>query len=173
MICATCGNDFKTQVKIDGVYRNLCNRRRCLICSPFGDHNTKPVESESNFKCKCGETTPEQFYGHRKSICKACHTLATTRRGQKKRELIRRELGGVCSRCTFDSLTCCYDVHHLDPTKKDPQFKGIRSWSTERILREIRGCTLLCKNCHAIVHAKLRGEVLPEIIDPRVFSSAK
>ena len=150
---------------IDGKKRNLSNRQRCLACSPFGIHNTAPVKVGPAFKCKCGEISPNEFYSHRPRICKKCHTEATTKRGQEKREFIRSELGKICSRCDFDGLTCCYDAHHLDASKKDPQFKGIRSWSLARIKKEIANCVLLCKNCHAIVHSELRNSVCGSMAD--------
>lgn len=50
---------------------------------------------------------------------------------------------------------CCLDFHHLDPAKKDFQMShpSVRSWET--ILAEINKCAVLCKNCHAKVHASI------------------
>lgn len=51
---------------------------------------------------------------------------------------------------------CALDFHHIDMTKKDPHFCNCRGWSKERLLTELLGCVLLCKNCHAAVH---KGEI--------------
>lgn len=39
-ICEFCGKEFKILVTIDGKQRNLGSRKRCLDCSPFGEHRT-------------------------------------------------------------------------------------------------------------------------------------
>jgi hypothetical protein len=47
------------------------------------------------------------------------------------------------------------DIHHVDPKKKDPDFKRMRGWAWDRIKNELDKCMLLCKNCHAAHHAGL------------------
>lgn len=42
--CKKCNNLFKTSVKIDNKFRNLKARKYCLECSPFGEHNTRPIK---------------------------------------------------------------------------------------------------------------------------------
>ena len=44
-----------------------------------------------------------------------------------------------------------------DPDKKSPTFKSLRGWGTERTLKEIENCELLCQNCHAIEHSNANG----------------
>lgn len=39
-LCEGCGGPFPRRAAIDGTIRNLNNRRFCLRCSPFGQHNT-------------------------------------------------------------------------------------------------------------------------------------
>lgn len=151
MICATCGKTFSIHVRIDGKSKNLGSRKRCLECSPFGTKNNTHT-SQKPYKCDCGETDPTKFYGNKHTVCAKCHSAYTTKRNQQNREFMREKLGNVCSRCGFDGPTCCYDVHHPDPSRKDPDFLRIRNWSRERIIKEVSKCQLLCRNCHAIVH---------------------
>ena len=40
-ICVKCQKEFPSWVTIEGKPRNLCSRKYCLDCSPFGSHNTK------------------------------------------------------------------------------------------------------------------------------------
>ena len=40
--CRECSAKIPNRVIIDGKQRNLKNRKFCLICSPFGKHNTNP-----------------------------------------------------------------------------------------------------------------------------------
>jgi RNase P subunit RPR2 len=107
----------------------------------------------ADYKCKCGETDPNKFYGHKKSICGRCHNIYTLKIGQEKKDKARAFLGGKCKKCGFDEYKWSLDIHHLDPSKKDEYYSSMRSWSWSRIEREIKGCILLCKNCHAALHA--------------------
>ena len=52
-ICRKCQSEFPNKVKIDGKWRNIRNRARCLDCQPFGD----VIEKEIVFKkcLQCGE----------------------------------------------------------------------------------------------------------------------
>jgi hypothetical protein len=79
-----------------------------------------------------------------------------------KRELLKHKcltyLGGKkCVRCGVDSLPiCCYDFHHKTGNKEIGigviLNKGV-CWSL--IQNELDKCEVLCRNCHAIKHAKL------------------
>lgn len=116
--------------------------------------------SSSEFLCKCGETNPEKFYGHSKQTCSKCHNRKTSKLGRNNRLFAVEYLGGKCIECGFNKHTCALDIHHLDPTIKDKYFRNMRSWGKDRILKEIESCVLLCRNCHALVHAGLI--VLPQ-----------
>lgn len=77
------------------------------------------------------------------------------RKNTKQR--IMDAFGGQCAICKYSTCPSAIDLHHLDPLKKDFSFGSIRanpkSW--EKIVVELRKCVMLCKNCHAEVHAKL------------------
>jgi len=105
--------------------------------------------------CKCGETNPDKFYGHKRSICGKCHNKDNKQRGFEMREKAVKFLGGKCVRCGYHEFTCSLDVHHKDPSKKDSRFKRMRYWSWTRLKKELEQCILLCKNCHAVVHSGL------------------
>jgi len=45
-ICRMCHGEFKNWIEIDGVKRNLCNRKYCLECSPWGIKNRFILESQ-------------------------------------------------------------------------------------------------------------------------------
>jgi hypothetical protein len=104
-------------------------------------------------KCgSCGETDPNKFYGNKKFICAKCHTKYVNEVGRKNRQYALDLLGNKCIVCGFDKYNCSLDLHHVDPTIKDPNFSGYRSWSSKRIEKEVEKCVLLCRNCHAAVH---------------------
>jgi len=104
-------------------------------------------------KCgHCGETDPSKFYGHKKSVCGACHNKYTIERGRKKRDFVIEKLGGKCVACGYDKYKSALQVHHLDSSVKDKNFSSMRGWSEDRLTKEIEGCILLCACCHAAVH---------------------
>ena len=43
--CKKCQANFPNRIKIDGKEKNLGNRSYCLDCSPYGEHNTKKLET--------------------------------------------------------------------------------------------------------------------------------
>lgn len=78
-----------------------------------------------------------------------------TRRNNKKR-LIEYK-GGKCERCGYNkSIPAVYDFHHLDPNTKDfgLSYKG-STRSFDKLKIEVDKCILLCKNCHAEIHAAI------------------
>lgn len=75
-------------------------------------------------------------------------------RAEKKQKAVDY-MGNKCLDCQQSFPNCCYDFHHLDPTKKDlslAHLVGSRSW--ERILVELEKCVMLCSNCHRVRHWK-------------------
>jgi hypothetical protein len=91
--CRLCGVRFPYWISIDGRSHNLSNRKYCLTCSPFGQHNTRILEPNDPRpgeprrlrrlpdakRCpQCGLTKRiEDFYlQHRESVhgwCKLCN----------------------------------------------------------------------------------------------------
>ena len=60
-----------------------------------------------------------------------------------------------CSHCG-ESEAVCLEFHHLDPTKKEGTIaNNVKSWSLERLQREIEKCIVLCANCHRKEHKRL------------------
>lgn len=116
--------------------------------------NIQPF-NEKDYACSCGETNPENFYGRSKKTCSRCHNLRTGKTGKNNRLFAVETLGGKCLICKYDKYTGSLDIHHLDPKIKDKNFSCMRGWCKERILAEIEKCVLLCRNCHAEVHAGL------------------
>lgn len=103
----------------------------------------------------CGEIDPLKFYGKDKKICSSCSSKRVADASREKRKYALEKLGNKCQSCGFDKYKCSLDIHHLDPSIKDENFRGMRGWSIERIDKEIQSCLLLCKNCHSAHHAGL------------------
>ena len=72
-------------------------------------------------------------------------------RNRTKQKLIEYK-GGKCQMCGYDKpIWYAYDFHHRDPEQKDFTVSG-KSWSLDRLKKELDKCDLLCRNCHAEVH---------------------
>ena len=122
------------------------NRRRMAL-SP------KKRKKSSLPRCKCGETNPEKFYGHKTAVCGRCHNQYTLDKGRENRAFAIELLGGKCVACGFNKWPCSLDIHHVDPTVKDSKFSSARNWSRDRLTAELGGCILLCRNCHGAYHS--------------------
>lgn len=85
-------------------------------------------------------------------FCAPCAEKDSKNQVERIRDLKRRAieaLGGACFDCGLKSeYQCVFDFHHIDPSKKDRNINGLRSWSAVR--EEISKCMLLCANCHRI-----------------------
>ena len=104
-------------------------------------------------KCSCGETDPKNFYGRKLRVCKVCHNMYTIHKGQENKKKGVIFLGGKCQQCGYKKCVQALDFHHTDPKKKDINFTSFRGWSWKRLEKELQTCMLLCRNCHAELHA--------------------
>lgn len=75
-------------------------------------------------------------------------------RANTKRKLVIA-LGGKCVICGYIGHNEVFDLHHLDPEKKDFAFGQIIANPTawEKLIVEAKKCVLLCANCHRLYHA--------------------
>ena len=90
--------------------------------------------------------------------------LKKWRRATKER--IIESFGSSCGICEYHRSKKALELHHLDPSKKDPSFS---KWITkcpswEKTVIELRKCVLLCANCHREVHDEDCGLVVPSNI---------
>ena len=80
-------------------------------------------------------------------------------RNKRKRELenwlkeYKRDI--ICQGCG-ENHPGCLDFHHKNPKDKIDTISDlvIRGYARETILREIKKCAVLCKNCRAKLHYK-------------------
>jgi len=156
--CELCFKKFPILVKVEGKSRNLQNRKYCLECSPFGNHNTKKLtENKQNIGqievcqyCKKELISQKKHY---KNSCNSCR-VSNKRRDYKKMGIEYK--GGKCIICNYSKCARALHFHHIDPAEKDfgVANKGYtRSWEKMKI--ELDKCVLLCSNCHAEVHENL------------------
>lgn len=71
-------------------------------------------------------------------------------RKRTKQKLVEYK-GGKCCRCEYDTCIEALEFHHIDPSEKDFTISG-KSWSFERLKKEVDKCVLLCSRCHTELH---------------------
>ncbi|KKL82837.1 hypothetical protein LCGC14_1980740 [marine sediment metagenome] len=102
------------------------------------------------------------------SVCKICADIATKISRSKKPEhysLLRkkskdkawkkfhswkRKIG--CKYCK-ENEPYCLDLHHIDPSTKEYTLSHLVGGSWEVLMEEASKCVIVCKNCHAKIHA--------------------
>lgn len=150
MNCLNCQSPIPHTIVINNQEKRLGKRKYCLICSPFGMHNTRkifPGCKDQKFCKVCNNPLPSR----RRNICNACHVA-------KYRQNVKRKLveyrGGKCLICGYNRCISNMVFHHRDPSKKEFGIGG-KSQSFNRLKNEVNKCSLLCANCHGEVHAGL------------------
>jgi hypothetical protein len=157
-ICEQCGKQFPIHVKIDGKKRNLCNRKFCLECSPFGNRNTSKYPIKVILNRVCGETFESECPKHGftefvieknlKRRCKKCRVECVTKSRQKRKCILVEMFGGECKLCGYNKCQQALQFHHVDPTNKSFGISKGACRKLEELVEEAKKCILLCANCH-------------------------
>ena len=63
--------------------------------------------------------------------------------------------GGKCEKCGYNKCIDALEFHHKDPKEKDFNISR-KSWSFERLKKEVEKCILVCSNCHKEIHFELK-----------------
>jgi len=74
--------------------------------------------------------------------------------------------GGKCEvdTCKYNKSVWSMGFHHQDPKEKDFNISG-KSYSFERLKKEVDKCVLLCGNCHGEVHEEIYEKGYSDIIN--------
>lgn len=73
-------------------------------------------------------------------------------RKRKKVELVEYK-GGKCEICGYNKSYNVLQFHHINPDEKDFTISR-KSYSLERLKKEVDKCILVCANCHIEIHEK-------------------
>ncbi len=108
------------------------------------------------------EKSLNEFHKIPRASCKKCVNATAARwrlrnlehaRGYFKNErnkISEWKASFGCKLCS-EKNPVCLDMHHIDPSTKDKD--PSRSGKFETFLKEAAKCVVLCRNCHAKVHA--------------------
>lgn len=122
--------------------------------------NKKKVYTEAGEKrCpKCGQVKPliEFYKGSGKksgSWCRACMAAQIVEKLRECKKQAVTYKGGRCQICGFNDYFGALEFHHLNPEEKDSGISRMtRRAMTEKMIKELDKCILLCSNCHRMVH---------------------
>ena len=159
--CAKCSQQIPRSAWVDGRKRELRRRKYCLVCSPFGSHNTRKAggvrrAAMTGILCeKCNKPlTRKQTKGR---VCWNCrYKERSVRRLAQAYELV----GYACWRCGYGKAEAgmrLLDFHHVERASKcfGLDCRHIVNLAYDRILAEMKKCVLLCANCHRECEAGL------------------
>lgn len=165
-ICKKCNEQFPNRLSVNGKIVNVQNRKYCLNCSPYGEHNTKKIEigiSETRSCPKCKNIKNRKEFYQRRNIngssvyCKTCTNLQTVERQQTFKKKCVEYKGGFCSVCGYKKYFGALELHHTNPNEKEFTFSRSKLLAFDKtITDELDKCILLCSNCHREIHAKLK-----------------
>jgi hypothetical protein len=170
--CLKCDKKFSNRVLINGQIKNVCNRKFCLECSPFGFHNTRDItvyiEKENSRVCvECNIEKNKIEFGFRHNrinkthaVCKKCTTILKIKKQRENKQKCVDYLGGECIVCKYKKSINSLHFHHLDPSIKEFTIGETHSRSFETIIKELDKCILVCANCHGEIHAGLHTDIL-------------
>jgi len=76
---------------------------------------------------------------------------------QKFKKQIVNMFGDKCEECGYNECIEALVFHHIDPSKKAIAISKLYTLN-ERTINELAKCRLMCLNCHAELHFKLRNK---------------
>jgi hypothetical protein len=146
----SCGNNIPLKVKIDGKFRNLQNRNKCLVCLPFGSSTyCKKTDAEQRASRAIIAKNWQASFKKRYGIDAVCFYRI------RRREAILALIGKTCQGCGYNRLLKNLAFHHLSDknfglTAREFQF------SIAKLLPELSKCAVVCHNCHGEIHEGIR-----------------
>lgn len=162
--CQKCGSKIPWKIKIDVKEHNLKNRKYCLICSPFGLHNTVKLNCEytsqsknkKNCKTKNCKICGKSILQVRGAKCWSCASKLSRERHANE---LYKIMGAKCWVCGYNKCKSAMDYHHVDPSQKKFNLTMREmQYAWHRILEEVKKCALLCCRCHREYHDGLIGD---------------
>jgi hypothetical protein len=137
-LCKKCNLVIPRKIIIDGKERNLQNRKFCITCSPFGEHNTRDVTKEKS---------------------NVSSAAAVTKYRQRLKQKLIEYKGSKCIICGYDKpISRVYEFHHRNPLDKSFGISNNLCKSFKELKKEVDKCDLLCCRCHAELHHDLQQQ---------------
>ena len=160
--CKIC---FREQEKIRRVNRLLkidINHANRVILhqKEFKDRGECPIDNTWCYDCKSYKHNTNFSPTNLKNNgrCTECSSEYDIQRNRLLKLKCIEYLGGSCSKCGFIGNYSSYDFHHNNYKEKEFNWNVGRKKSFNNLLPELDKCTLLCRNCHQMIHTKLNND---------------
>lgn len=159
-ICAVCGKEFEAIRSTKKYCSQECNNKARRI--RYAENKSKPktiYEKANNCPKRqcliCGKVfKPKTAAANQRQCCYDCMPDGTQLVRSQFLNLLRKQRGGKCERCGYDTYLGALDFHHINQTEKDFTI-GNRDFRLKDCIEESKKCVLLCANCHREIHANL------------------
>jgi hypothetical protein len=126
---------------------------KCWIEKKFGDFY-KSSRSKDGYmpSCKtCADTSTKASRAKKKDHYNKLRNNYKRERYSFIAEAKQKTGCAVCG----EREVVCLDFHHLDPSSKDFALANAWGFGEEKLRAEMDKCVVVCKNCHAKIHAGL------------------
>jgi len=162
MICPSCHKSFVPKTKNQ---KQCC--KGCTNAIFHKKHPEKQFEYSQRWYYKqpllchfCNKPIPLEIRKAGLRFCSEECRKAQSKLNQKKCRLKKRtlleqyKLESGCVRCGYNLCAAALDFHHVNPKDKECGLNQCH-WSphSKKMKEELKKCILLCKNCHAEIHA--------------------
>ena len=129
--------------------------KTCSVCHKEKDNSefyqSKKHRDGLQSRCKaCKKEANHQYYLNDK----ATYIEQARKSKQKRVERMRAVKAAMGCRCCDEKEPVCLDFHHHKDDKEITVAKAA-AYSWARVEKEMKKCVVLCRNCHAKVHAGL------------------
>jgi len=126
----------------------------CIKCK-----KRKSIDKFSKNVNRCRRCVCDNTNVHYKINKNAYHKRNKNQRDLKQKQYIEYKKTLCCENCGEDRYYCL-DFHHKDPKQKEFGIgESALTSSFNKIKKEILKCVVLCKNCHAEVHFKMKQKI--------------
>jgi len=129
--------------------------KRCVTCQveKLTTEFRKDSTRKDGLRSDCKECAREyQSKAHVSRYAAAVNKRNLDRRAVKRAFIDEYKRTHPCVKCG-ESEIACLDFHHPDPTIKEFDIGSNLSCSMKRVEAEVAKCIVVCRNCHAKIHA--------------------
>ena len=162
LVCLYCKKEFETAYKHRKNNQKYCsakcrNKHFQITHRQYCRNYAKEYRKRTSKYCKeCGKILTERIMGQ--VYCKPCSKKRyreSTRKSQLKIQawFDKYKENQGCSHCGYSDYGGSLDYHHVNPNLKRTRIsaEGVHRKS-KKVMKEIKKCLLLCKNCHYTLH---------------------
>ena len=154
--CIVCGKEFEAKKSTKKYCSRSCENKMAWIRKKERIEAEKQCINYYEKTCLiCGtKFTPKDKNANQRTCCYTCMPEGTQLGRSGFLDLLRKQRGGKCQRCGYNTYLGALEFHHISQNEKDFTI-GNRDYRLEDCVRETKKCVLICANCHREVHAGL------------------